>query len=136
MKKTQSAGGVITNTEGKIVIVMQNDNSWSLPKGHIDPGETKLQAAKREIYEETGIKKLKYVKKLGTYSRYRIGLHKPENKSELKTITFYHFKTKQKKLCPSDKKNPKAKWVDKKNVTKYLTHKKDKEFFLGILDRI
>ena len=28
---------------------------WSLPKGHVEPGETREQAAVREVEEETGI---------------------------------------------------------------------------------
>lgn len=28
---------------------------WSLPKGHLEPGETAAQAAVREVAEETGI---------------------------------------------------------------------------------
>ena len=28
---------------------------WSLPKGHVEPGETALEAAVREVTEETGI---------------------------------------------------------------------------------
>lgn len=28
---------------------------WSLPKGHIEPGETREQTAEREVQEETGI---------------------------------------------------------------------------------
>ncbi len=28
---------------------------WSLPKGHVEPGETREQAAIREVAEETGI---------------------------------------------------------------------------------
>lgn len=30
-------------------------NNWCIPGGHVDPGETFLQAAKRELFEETGI---------------------------------------------------------------------------------
>ena len=28
---------------------------WSLPKGHVEPGETREEAAIREVQEETGI---------------------------------------------------------------------------------
>ena len=52
-------GGVVLNINNQILIVNQNHDSWSLPKGHIDDGETKLEAAIREIYEETGIEKPK-----------------------------------------------------------------------------
>lgn len=36
-------------------LLMRHSDRWDLPKGHIDPGETKIQAAYRELYEETGI---------------------------------------------------------------------------------
>ena len=73
-KYTQCAGGIVINDNQEIAIVNQNHNSWSLPKGHVDKGETILDAAIREIYEETGIKDLKLIKPLGDYGRYRIGL--------------------------------------------------------------
>jgi 8-oxo-dGTP pyrophosphatase MutT (NUDIX family) len=34
---------------------MRHEERWDLPKGHVDPGETRLQAAYRELYEETRI---------------------------------------------------------------------------------
>lgn len=39
---------------------------WELPAGRMDPGETPLQAAKRELAEETGYKARKW-KKLASY---------------------------------------------------------------------
>jgi len=37
-------------------LLMQHANRWDLPKGHLDPGETAMQAVLRELQEETGIK--------------------------------------------------------------------------------
>ena len=34
---------------------MKHKDRWDLPKGHVDEGETDLQTAFRELYEETGI---------------------------------------------------------------------------------
>jgi 8-oxo-dGTP pyrophosphatase MutT (NUDIX family) len=133
MKKRHSAGGVVINPEGKVLVVSQRGNSWSLPKGHIDPGEDALEAAIREIYEESGIRKLELVRELGTYERYRIGLNGDgETRTELKVITMFLFRTTQTALQPIDPKNPEARWVEKGQVARLLTHKKDKEFFRGV----
>ena len=35
---------------------------WELPAGKVDPGETPLQAARRELAEETGYKARKWTK--------------------------------------------------------------------------
>ena len=136
MKHTYTSGGVVINKEGQVLVVSQNGNSWSLPKGHIDPGEDKLQAATREIYEESGIKDLKLVKEFPSYERYRIGLDGGEDKSELKTIYMFLFKTNQNNLKPIDPQNPEARWVEKEKVAELLTHKKDKEFFLSIMSGV
>ena len=49
------AGGIVWNPKLGVVVVNQNHNSWSLPKGHVERGEELLPAAMREIREETGI---------------------------------------------------------------------------------
>ena len=36
-------------------LLMKHSSRWDLPKGHLDPGETKQQAALRELKEETGL---------------------------------------------------------------------------------
>jgi 8-oxo-dGTP pyrophosphatase MutT (NUDIX family) len=34
---------------------MRHTDRWDIPKGHIDPGESEMQCALRELHEETGI---------------------------------------------------------------------------------
>ncbi len=136
MKKTLSAGGIVLNKDNLVLVVSQNGNSWSLPKGHIDEGENELQAAIREIYEESGINELELIKELGSYERYRIGLDGSDDKSELKTMFMFLFRTNQEALKPIDPANPEAVWVKKEKVPELLTHKKDKEFFLSVVHQI
>ena len=137
MLKTQGAGGVVIQEKtGKILVVEQLNKSWSLPKGHINPGEDTLEAAKREVKEETGVSDLRLLKKIGSYTRYKIALDGGDDKSELKTITMFLFETPEEKLFPQDPDNPSAIWLDKKKVADRLTHFKDKEFFENFLKDI
>jgi 8-oxo-dGTP pyrophosphatase MutT (NUDIX family) len=106
MKKTHSAGGVVTNSEGEVLVVSQHGTSWSLPKGHIDRGESALVAAMREIYEESGIRDLELIRELGTYERHRIGVDGGDDRSELKVITMFLFRTSEKSLRPVDPDTP------------------------------
>ncbi len=130
MKHTHSAGGIVINPKGEILVVNQNNDSWSLPKGHIDSGESPLEAAEREIHEESGVSRLELVRDLGSYTRPKISLGGGDDSSETKTIHMFLFKTSQKILKPIDPDNPEARWVKKEEVAMLLTHAKDKEFFL------
>ena len=130
MKRTESAGGVVINRRGEILVVSQHGTSWSLPKGHIEEGEDPFGAALREIHEESGITKLEFVAELGSYSRYKLSASGGEDRSELKTLHMFLFKTEQDELQPIDPENPEALWVEKKRVAELLTHPKDREFYL------
>lgn len=136
IKQTTSAGGVVINKDGLVLVVNQKGQSWSLPKGHINEGESTLDAAKREIYEESGINQLELLSDLGNYQRCKIALNGDDDTSEQKTIFMFLFKTDQSLLNPIDPENPEARWVDRSKVSKLLTHRKDKEFFLSIVDKI
>lgn len=136
-KETRSAGGVVVNPEGRILVVNQRGTSWSLPKGHIDEGEDAFDAARREIYEESGIDQLEYVRELGSYQRYKIGKGGfGEDSSELKVIAMFLFTTNETELKPQDPENPEARWVEKNKVADLLTHPKDKEFFTRVAQEL
>lgn len=132
MKNVRTAGGVVVNADGDILVVNQvTFNSWSLPKGHVEPEEDLLTTAKREIYEESGISKLEYWAELGTYQRTG-----GKNNQQFKTITIFLFHTTQKDLHPIDPKNPEARWVRKEDVASLLTRDEDKRFWLSVKDKV
>lgn len=131
--KTVSAGGVVINPRGEVLVVNQRSNSWSLPKGHLDPGEDLLTAARRETYEESGVEDLVLVCDLGSYTRARIGEHGGEDPSEMKTLHFFLFTTTQMQLAPQDKDNPEARWLTLEAAVALLTHPKDRAFLAGCI---
>lgn len=130
MKRTESAGGVVLNSRGEVLIVSQHGTSWSLPKGRIEAGEDHLAAARREIQEESGITRLQLVEELGSYTRYKLSATGDDDFSEFKTIHMFLFTTDEEELQPLDPENPEARWVEKSEVVKLLTHPKDREFYL------
>jgi ADP-ribose pyrophosphatase YjhB (NUDIX family) len=135
-KVTVSAGGVVINQQGMILVVNQNGTSWSLPKGHVDSGEEPLQAAIREITEESGVDDLHFLRALGAYGRFKLGKDIGEDKQEWKVLLFFLFKTGQNELNPKDPHHPQARWVHPDEVEALLTHPKDKAFYKSIRDQI
>jgi 8-oxo-dGTP pyrophosphatase MutT (NUDIX family) len=50
-----AVAAVIRDAAGKILMQQRHDESWSLPAGAVEPGETPAQAVSREVFEETGL---------------------------------------------------------------------------------
>jgi mutator protein MutT len=51
---------LLVDPNGAVLLQLRGDNmpdanKWSLPGGHVEPGETPEQAARRELQEETGL---------------------------------------------------------------------------------
>lgn len=68
--KEATAGGVVWRRNPKnnqIEILLHKDpkERWTIPKGHIEPGETARETAEREIREETGLREMRVMNWLG-----------------------------------------------------------------------
>ncbi len=74
-----TSGGIIfrrskTNGQVEILLISDAKNRWTIPKGHVEPGEVPKQTAEREIQEETGLQEMKVFNWLGkVHFRYRRG---------------------------------------------------------------
>jgi len=69
-KPIDAAGGLVFNNDGKVLMIKRN-GVWDLPKGKIEKGENRPEAAIREVEEECGISGLVIQGKVGrTYHTY------------------------------------------------------------------
>ena len=58
MNREYSCGAILFTNKGNklhFVIVQEQAGAYSFPKGHMEKGETELETAQREVFEETGL---------------------------------------------------------------------------------
>ena len=79
------AGIMVLNRDGLVWVGrrMKDDNTeysgspllWQMPQGGIDPGEDPLPAARRELYEETGIESIELIERASAVVHYDLPAH-------------------------------------------------------------
>ena len=111
----KAAGGIVFNDKDKLLVISRK-GFWDMPKGQIITGESKEEAALREVMEETGIKKLELGLKAGkTYHIFK------KQSRYMKISNWYFMKSTQVKLYPQEKENIfEAKWINPEDF--FQTH--------------
>ena len=111
----EAAGGIVQNEEKDLLFIFRR-GKWDLPKGKIEKNESPELAATREIEEETGVKKLKLKKKIGT--TYHI--YDEFGKHFLKISHWYYFTcpTKQDIQAQAIEDITEVKWIKTKDIKK------------------
>lgn len=123
-----SCMGVVTyinNEKIYVALLKDKDNNWVLPKGHFKEGESFVETAVREVYEETNIK-LKnedLVDKIGEFNYFS------DLENSDKNIKAYLFKIKEpQKIIPLEKENfVEGKWLLLENAISKVTYQEQKE---------
>ena len=71
-------GAIVLNNKNRVFVGKRKDNpvnKWQMPQGGVNEGEKLIDAMKRELKEETGIKNIKILKEIDGWSEYEL----PEN---------------------------------------------------------
>ena len=113
----EAAGGLVKRTDNKLLFIFRN-NKWDLPKGGVEKKELIIDAAKREVTEETGVSDIIVEKKISeTYHIFKKGKRFRLKKTYwFKMSTAYMGKTKPQ----TEEGIEKTKWVSNKNIEDIL----------------
>lgn len=132
MIKEKSVGVILfrySKRDGLQYLVLYHRGSyWNFPKGKVDPGETEIQTAKRELAEETGIKNIDLIKGWRQQTSFFFKEDR-DGKKELIKKDFILYLAKLPagaQTLISDEHNGYA-WMEFKIASKYLKFKNLKE---------
>jgi 8-oxo-dGTP pyrophosphatase MutT (NUDIX family) len=122
-----SAGGVVVRGEEVVVIVptrraADGSRVLALPKGHVDPGETPVQAATREVREETGVV-AEPVHELGE-SRY---WYRRDGRTIGKAVIFFLFEYVEGDTADHDDEVEDVRWIGLDEARTTLSHAAERE---------
>jgi 8-oxo-dGTP pyrophosphatase MutT (NUDIX family) len=119
-----SAGGLVVDRSGarpRVAIIGRRDRRgrllWSLPKGHVEQGETSEDAAVREVEEETGIRGT-VIATLGTIDYWFVA----ENRRVHKTVHHYLLVASGGELSDEDVEVDEVAWVPLDELGTHLAY--------------
>ncbi len=128
----KSAGAVVFRKEDNDIYYLllnypssskSTTDYWDFPKGHQESGEKELDAAKREVEEETGLKDLRFVQGFKEWLKY---FFKFEGRNIFKIVVFYLAETNTKDIKISSE-HIGYKWLSCEEALKQLTFQNAKE---------
>jgi 8-oxo-dGTP pyrophosphatase MutT (NUDIX family) len=103
----------------------------ALPKGHLDPGESAEQAARREVAEETGVQ-AELLEELGDVS-YQYERH---GRSVAKVVRFYLFRYLSGDVADHDHEIEEARWVPLRSAAENLSYPGEREIVQCVVSRL
>ncbi|CDR30779.1 Predicted NTP pyrophosphohydrolase [Acholeplasma oculi] len=129
MVKEVSAGAIVykkVNDQYLYLLVQQkNGDHFSFPKGHVEKNESIIDAAHREVYEETGIMFEE------RSSKVEVNTYLMQN-GIYKDVYYFLGEASNSVVRKQDSEIKVAGWYTKDQVFKYLTYDNDKIIFIKL----
>jgi ADP-ribose pyrophosphatase YjhB (NUDIX family) len=129
-----SAGGLVVDDSGaqpRVALIGRHDRRgrlvWSLPKGHIEPGETAEDAALREVAEETGIT-ARIIGVLGTINYWFIA----DGRRIHKTVHHYLMRALSGELSADDVEVDEVAWVPLDELPRRLRYRGERALAIRV----
>ena len=124
-----------SNWEREFLLINQKCDNWSFrwyPKWHPEKWENGLQAAKREFWEEVGIKDVQIIWNKTFDTNYVF--HRPWMEDISKTVTFWVGKVANKDVKIQEEELNGYKWATFESAINLLSHKNYEELLVKIIE--
>lgn len=119
---TVGCGVLIENEKGEVLLQKRSDTGdWCVPGGALEPGETYIEAATRELSEEVGIK-VSDLKLFGLYSGEDREIHYPNGDVVYSLSVIFITRSFTGKISDSDSEVLEHRFFDKNSIPKDLFH--------------
>ena len=121
IEKISSMAIVIAKQENKLnVLLLNSEGEWVFPKGHVEANETELDAAIRELYEESNVK-VNAQESIGQVDEYKFYF---SGENAVKVIKVFAFIINDEREITYNKNEGfiDGKWVEVDEALKMLRH--------------
>jgi 8-oxo-dGTP pyrophosphatase MutT (NUDIX family) len=146
MRREFSAGGVLVRSiRGRRHVAAirpqgKRGGVWALPKGKIDAGESAVDAAVREVREETGVEG-RVVEKLGDIRYTYTATWEPVKGERIfKVVSFFLLTAGRGRIGEIDDamriEVAEARWLPLDDAPRLLTHKGEREMAARAIERL
>jgi 8-oxo-dGTP pyrophosphatase MutT (NUDIX family) len=136
MKRTENV--ILTNMvmvyddAGNVLVEDRVDPGWrgvAFPGGHVEKGEPFVDAAIREVYEETGVQ-------IRIYSDFRETVRYHPMPGVSKEVAYFLTETNRSEIRPRPGEIAQVEWVPLEQAEASLTHENDKTVLRAAIKRI
>lgn len=135
MKRVFSAGGIVVRDfdgEKKVLVTQHSGHhGWDFPKGHVEKGEKSVDAAIREVEEETGVK-AEVVEKVGDTKYF----YYEEKEKVFKTVVYFLMKYVEEGEATTAWEVSAKEWLPVDEVEEKLTFDDSKKLFGEVKGKI
>ena len=117
---TVGCGVLIENEKGEVLLQRRSDTGeWCVPGGALEPGETYIEAATRELSEEVGIK-VSGLKLFGLYSGADREIHYPNGDVVYSLSVIFITRSFTGEISDSDSEVLEHRFFDKDSIPKEI----------------
>ena len=124
MTKEKSCGALVLYKDGYktelLILKHRLGGHWSFPKGHVEDNETERETARREVFEETGIK-------IAICEDFREKVSYSPKPGVRKDVVYFLGCAENKTTNIQVEEVSEIKWVDLSSAHEFLTYYNDKQ---------